>query len=129
MARTVDELLAEARQRLQRLDALDASARVSRGALLIDTRPEWQRREHGSVPGALVIDRNHLEWRLDPACEYRIPEVDNHDVDVIVICQEGFSSSMAAATLQALGLRHRRHRGRRRVEGRRTPDRPLPRRR
>jgi rhodanese-related sulfurtransferase len=75
------------------------------GALLIDTRTEVQRAEQGELPGALVIDRTVLEWRLDPACEARIPEAVGYDIDIIVVCRQGYSSSLAAASLRALGLR------------------------
>jgi rhodanese-related sulfurtransferase len=102
---TVDDLLARARARLHRLEPLDAAAAVERGALLVDTRPEWQRREEGEIPGALLIERNHIEWRLDPASDARIPEAVDHDVEVIVVCSEGYASSLAAASLQDLGLR------------------------
>jgi rhodanese-related sulfurtransferase len=81
-----------------------AAVAVERGALLVDTRPEWQRRADGEIPGALVIERNHLEWRLDPASDARIPQAVDHDVEVIVVCSEGYSSSLAAASLQDLGL-------------------------
>ena len=73
--------------------------------MLVDTRPEWQRRAEGVIPGARVIERNHLEWRLDPTSDARIPEAVDHDVEVIVVCSEGYSSSLAAASLQDLGLR------------------------
>jgi rhodanese-related sulfurtransferase len=103
---TVDDLLARARARLHRLEPLDAAAAVERGALLVDTRPEWQRRDEGEIPGALLIERNHIEWRLDPASDARIPEAVDHDVEVIVVCSEGYASSLAAASLQDLGLHH-----------------------
>ena len=90
--------------------------RSTRGALLVDTRPEWQRRAEGEIPGALLIERNHLEWRLDPTSDARIPEAVDHDVEVIVMCSEGYSSSLAAASLQDLGPAPR-HRSRRRVPG------------
>jgi rhodanese-related sulfurtransferase len=73
--------------------------------LLVDIRPEAQRREEGSIPEAIVIERNVLEWRLDPTCEFRIPEATDHDVDIIIICSEGYTSSLAAASLRDLGLR------------------------
>ena len=76
-----------------------------RGAILVDTRPGWQRDQEGELPGALVIERNHLEWRLDPASDARIPQAVDHDVAWIVVCSEGYSSSLAAASLQDLGLR------------------------
>ena len=103
-ARTIDELLAEARSRIVRVTPHEAAARIDAGALLVDTRPAAQRAEHGEVPGALVIERNHLEWRLDPTSDARIPEATGYDVDVIVLCQEGYSSSLAADSLRALGL-------------------------
>jgi rhodanese-related sulfurtransferase len=101
---SVDDLLAAARSRLTRLDPREAAAAVERGALLVDTRPEWQRREEGEIPGALLIERNHLEWRLDPASDARIPEAVDHDIEIVVFCSEGYSSSLAAASLQDLGL-------------------------
>jgi rhodanese-related sulfurtransferase len=102
----VQDLLAAARARLDRPDPLRAAELVSRGALLVDTRPAWQRAEEGELAGALVIERNHLEWRLDPGSDARIPEAVDHDVTWIVVCSEGYSSSLAAASLQDLGLRN-----------------------
>ena len=103
---SVDDLLVAARARLDRPDPHRAAELVRRGAILVDTRPGWQRAEEGDLPGALVIERNHLEWRLDPASTARIPEAVDHDVAWIVVCSEGYSSSLAAASLQDLGLRH-----------------------
>ena len=103
---TVDELLAAARARLDRPDPQRAAELVAAGAILVDTRPGWQRAEEGELPGALVIERNHLEWRLDPTSTARIPEAVDHDVTWIVFCSEGYSSSLAAASLQDLGLRN-----------------------
>lgn len=74
------------------------------GALLVDIRPAAQRAEEGQVPGALVIERNVLEWRLDPASDARLPEAGSYDLRVIVMCSEGYASSLAAASLQDLGL-------------------------
>jgi rhodanese-related sulfurtransferase len=102
----VDELLAAARARLDRPDPERAAKMVGDGALLVDTRPGWQRDQEGALPGALVIERNHLEWRLDPTSTARIPEAVDHDVKWIVVCSEGYSSSFAAASLQDLGLRN-----------------------
>jgi rhodanese-related sulfurtransferase len=102
---TIDEVLAAARARLRRLEPLEAAAAVERGALLVDTRPAWQRDAEGAIPGALLIERNHLEWRLDPTSDARIPEATDHDVEIVVVCSEGYSSSLAAASLQDLGLR------------------------
>jgi rhodanese-related sulfurtransferase len=101
---TVDELLERARARLHRLDPVEAAAAAARGALLVDIRPGWQRADEGEIPDALVIERNHLEWRLDPASDARIPAAVDHDVEIIVVCSEGYSSSLAAASLQDLGL-------------------------
>ena len=101
---TVDELLAVARAKLRRVSAVEAAAAARQGALLVDTRPVEQRRRDGEIPGALVIDRNVLEWRLDPASDARIPEATDHERLVIVVCNEGYASSLAAATLQDLGL-------------------------
>ena len=101
---TVDELLAAARARLQRVAASDLDAELAGGALVVDTRPWEQRQRDGALPGAVVIDRNVLEWRLDPASAVRIPEVDGYGTRIIVVCNEGYSSSLAAATLQDLGL-------------------------
>lgn len=102
----VDDLLAAARARLDRPDPRRAAAMVERGAYLVDTRPEWQREQEGELPGALVIERNHIEWRLDPTSDARIPQAVDHDVTWIVVCSEGYSSSLAAASLQDLGLRN-----------------------
>jgi rhodanese-related sulfurtransferase len=101
---TIDELLAEARRELERVDATAARAAVEQGATLIDIRSDSQITRDGVVPGALVFARNVLEWRLDPACEHRdarAPALDDH---VIVMCNEGYASSLAAATLQRLGF-------------------------
>jgi rhodanese-related sulfurtransferase len=102
--RSIDELLAEARQRIGRVTPAEAAARMAEGALLVDTRPVAQRAREGSVPGALVVERNVLEWRFDPTSDACLPEVTGYDIEVIVLCQEGYSSSLAADTLRALGL-------------------------
>lgn len=103
---TVDGLLSAARARLDRPDPLRAAAMVQHGAILVDTRPGWQREQEGELPEALVIERNHLEWRLDPTSDARIPQAIDHDVTWIVVCSEGYSSSLAAASLQDIGLRN-----------------------
>ena len=100
----VDEMLETARARLDRVGPERAAELAARGARLVDTRPQWQREAEGTLPGALVIERNHLEWRLDPTSDARIPEATDHDVTWIVVCSEGYSSSLAAASLQDLGL-------------------------
>jgi rhodanese-related sulfurtransferase len=101
---TVDRLLAEARSGLLRLKPHDAAEAVRTGGILVDTRPEYQRRADGDIPGAVVVERNHLEWRLDPRSDSRVPEAAHHRVHWIVICDEGYSSSFAAASLRAIGL-------------------------
>lgn len=97
-------MLIQARSRLQRLTPMQANDAVAVGALLVDIRPGWQRAAEGEVPGALLVERNHLEWRFDPECEARLPQATGYDVQVIVLCSEGYTSSLAAATLQTLGL-------------------------
>jgi rhodanese-related sulfurtransferase len=101
---SVDDLLEAARARLHRVTAVEAAAAVSRGAVLVDTRPVAQRREEGEIPDATVIERNVLEWRLDPTSDSRIDAATGYDVEVIVVCSEGYASSFAAASLQDLGL-------------------------
>jgi rhodanese-related sulfurtransferase len=100
---SIDELLSEARRGLVRLSPQAAAARQREGALLVDTRPIAQRAADGEIAGSLVIERNVLEWRLDPRSEAAIAEA-ALDLDVIVFCNEGYSSSLAAATLQRLGI-------------------------
>ena len=102
--RSIDEVLAEARSRIVRFSPEEAAARVAAGALLVDIRPEVYREVEGSVPGALVIERNVLEWRLDPQSDARLPQATDHDVEVIVFCNEGYTSSVAADSLRDLGL-------------------------
>ncbi len=101
---TVEDLVAGARARLARLSPREAVLAADGGAVLVDIRPEAQRRAEGEVPGALVIERNHLEWRFDPASDARAAEAVDHDVQVVVICHQGYTSSLAAAALQDLGL-------------------------
>jgi len=102
--KTIDDLLAEARAGLRRLDPSQARAALDAGALLIDTRSAAQRADGGIVPGALWLERNVLEWRCDPACDARDARVGDLERLVIVMCDEGYSSSLAAATLQQLGF-------------------------
>jgi rhodanese-related sulfurtransferase len=99
-------MLAQARRRLRRLTAAQAYEAVAAGAVLVDIRPGWQRAEQGEVPGALLVERNHLEWRFDPESDARLPEVTGYDLQVIVLCAEGYTSSLAAAALHTLGLRN-----------------------
>ena len=103
--RSIDDVLAEARRRLpERVSAEDLGAAMAAGALVVDTRSEAQRREHGELPGAVVVERNVLEWRLDPASPHRLSDAGGYDRHIVVVCDEGFSSSLAAASLQDLGL-------------------------
>ncbi|HEY3942829.1 MAG TPA: rhodanese-like domain-containing protein [Acidimicrobiales bacterium] len=101
----VDELLVAARRQLVRVGPAEAADLQRSGALLVDIRPVAQRQAHGGIPGALVVERNVLEWRLDPSSPDRLPEADDPDRPVVVVCQEGYASSLAAASLRALGLR------------------------
>jgi rhodanese-related sulfurtransferase len=100
----VDRILSQARAGLDRVAVADLAAEVAAGALVVDTRPVEQRSRDGALPGALVVDRNVLEWRLDPTCPDRIPEATDAARRIILVCNEGFSSSLAAASLQRLGL-------------------------
>jgi rhodanese-related sulfurtransferase len=102
--RSIDDLVAAARSRLDRIEPSRLESELAAGALVVDIRPLEQRDRDGPLPGAIVIDRNVLEWRLDPKCEHRIPEITGHDGLVVIVCNEGFSSSLAAAVLQELGL-------------------------
>jgi rhodanese-related sulfurtransferase len=104
--RSIDAILAAARRRLRRLDPVAAKDAMSSGALLVDIRPHAQRLAEGSVPGALVVERNVLEWRFDPRSDARLPEVTGFDLHLIIMCSQGYASSLAAASLQDLGLRH-----------------------
>jgi rhodanese-related sulfurtransferase len=99
----IDDLLAVARTRLRRLGPHETHAAMRRGAILVDIRPAAQRAEHGEIPGAVIIERNVLEWRLDPRSDARL-SFTRYELEVIVTCQEGYTSSLAAASLQDLGL-------------------------
>jgi rhodanese-related sulfurtransferase len=101
--RTIDDVLEEARSRLRRLHPREAAQAAAAGALLVDIRPGLQRELEGEVPDALVLERNVLEWRLDPSSDARVDEA-AYDLRVVVLCSEGFTSSLAAASLQQLGI-------------------------
>jgi rhodanese-related sulfurtransferase len=103
-AQSVDEMLASARSRLTRVTPAQAFGELGSGAMLIDIRPAAQRAGAGEIPGSVVIERNHLEWRLDPSSDARLPWVTGYDLRPIVICEEGYTSSLAAAALLDLGL-------------------------
>ena len=105
-AQSIDEVLEHARRRLHRLDPAAAQSAMRDGAILVDTRPQAQRQAQGGVPGALLVERNVLEWRFDPRSDARLPEATGYDVRLIIMCSEGYSSSLAAASLQDLGLRN-----------------------
>jgi rhodanese-related sulfurtransferase len=100
----IDAHLAAVRRTLDRLGPHQAYAEARAGAVLVDTRPQFQRTAGGTVPGALIIERNHLEWRCDPASGASVPEARDRDVRWIVFCDEGYASSLAAASLRAIGL-------------------------
>jgi len=102
---TLDRYLEAARAKLRRLDPADAFAATQRGGLLVDIRPEFQRRRDGEIRSSIIVERNHLEWRLHPDSDARIPEATGYDVQWIILCDEGYASSLAAASLQELGLR------------------------
>ena len=99
----MDALLARARAGWARLSATEAFEAAQTGALLVDTRTEAQRLRTGELPGALVIDRTVLEWRLDPTSPHHIPEAESRP-RIVVVCRQGFSSSLAARSLRDLGL-------------------------
>jgi rhodanese-related sulfurtransferase len=99
----IDGLLAAARSRLERVEPAELAAVLAAGDLVVDIRPEANRRDEGELPGAVVIDRNVLEWRLDPTSGFEIPAA-RGGRRVVLVCNEGYASSLAAATLQDLGL-------------------------
>ena len=103
MTRTIDDILADARALITRLTPAEAAVAMRDGAVLVDIRPAAQRAAEGEIPGALIIERNVLEWRFDPESDARLPVAD-YDLQVIVFCSEGYTSSLAAAALQELGV-------------------------
>ncbi len=100
----VDAMLARARSGLRRMDAAEVPDALARGAVLVDIRPAAQRAFEGPLPAALVIERNVLEWRCDPTSPSRLPQALGDDVEWVVVCSQGYTSSLAAAALQSLGL-------------------------
>ncbi len=102
--RSIGEILDHARARLDRLQPEQLEAEQANGVLIVDIRPVEQRSRDGDLPGAVVIDRNVLEWRLDFTCEHHLPEVIGPETRIVIVCNEGYGSSLAAATLQDLGL-------------------------
>ncbi len=103
-ASTIDQVLAEARQGWRRLPPHLAALAIAGGGLLVDIRPEAQRRAEGEPVGGITIERNVLEWRFDPTSPDRLPIVTDHDLVVVLICSEGYASSLAVASLRRLGL-------------------------
>lgn len=101
--RTIHDVLADSRARLRRLSPEEAAGARAAGAVVVDIRPDAQRAAEGELPGALIVERNVLEWRFDPASSAALPIAD-HDLQVVVLCQEGYTSSLAAAALQELGV-------------------------
>lgn len=104
MASRIDAILDRARENLTRLRADEVPAALARGAVLVDIRPAAQRAAEGEISAALIIERNVLEWRCDPTSDARIPQAVGDDVEWVVLCSEGYTSSLAAAALQELGL-------------------------
>ncbi|MFD3541978.1 rhodanese-like domain-containing protein [Streptomyces sp. NPDC058662] len=100
----IDELLERVRAGYTRLGPREAYEASRAGALLVDIRYQALRERDGLIPGALVVERNELEWRLDPQGSHRAAEAAGHDLQVVVVCDEGYASSLAAASLHALGL-------------------------
>ncbi len=100
----ISRLLEESRRHLDRVEAADLASAQTAGALVVDIRPLEQRQRDGDLPGALVVDRNVLEWRLDPSSPHRLPVADGPDRRIVLVCNEGYSSSLAAHTLQRIGL-------------------------
>jgi rhodanese-related sulfurtransferase len=102
---SIEQVLSAARARLRRLSPDETHEALAKTeAILVDIRPESQRAIEGSIAGALVVERNVLEWRFDPASSTRLPVATDHDLQVIVFCSEGYASSLAAAALKDLGL-------------------------
>ena len=102
----IEETLSRVRSHLARLEPAEAyAASQDEATFIVDTRPEFQRREAGQIAGAIIIERNHLEWRLDPTSAARIPEAVDANIRWIVLCEGGYSSSLAADSLRRLGLR------------------------
>ena len=102
----IARLLEESRRDLARVEPADLDSLTAAGALVVDIRPVELRDRDGELPGAVVIDRNVLEWRLDPTSPHRLPGMDDPDRTVVLVCNEGYASSLAAHTLQQLGMRN-----------------------
>ena len=105
MSPTPDDLVDGARRHIERVRPEDLAAVAAGGGLVVDIRPAAQRAAEGGLPGAVVVERNVLEWRLDPEGDHRLPQVTGFDQQVVVVCSEGYASSLAAASLHELGFR------------------------
>ena len=106
MTTRADELVLRARQRIHRVQPAEINAVFAAGGLIVDIRSEAQRRTEGHLDGAFVVERNVLEWRLDPDGDYRLPQVRDHGQWIVIVCSEGYASSLAAASLVDLGFEH-----------------------
>jgi rhodanese-related sulfurtransferase len=104
MSISVDDLVERARGRIRRVGPHELEGLVAEGGLVIDIRPAAQRQAEGALPGALVVERNVLEWRLDPTSDHRLPDVRDLHQPVVVVCSAGYASSLAAASLSDLGF-------------------------
>ena len=102
--RSIEEILAEARALLDRVAPAKLAGEHAKGALIIDIRPAEQRSRDGPLLGAVIIDRNVLEWRLDPSCPHHIAQAADYDTRIVIVCNEGYQSSLAAAQLRTIGL-------------------------
>jgi rhodanese-related sulfurtransferase len=102
--RSIEEILAEARANLERVEPAKLAEEYAAGALIIDIRPAEQRSRDGPLLGAVIIDRNVLEWRLDPSCPHHIAQAADYDTRIVIVCNEGYQSSLAAAQLRTIGL-------------------------
>lgn len=105
MSTSIDDLVERARRRIRRVGPHELEGLVAEGGLVVDIRPAEQRRQEGALPGAVVVERNVLEWRLDPSSDHRLPAVRDLDQPVVVVCSAGYASSLAAASLVDLGFR------------------------
>jgi rhodanese-related sulfurtransferase len=103
MSTSADDLVERARGRIHRVEPCELPGVMAEGGLVIDIRPAAQRREEGSLPGAIVVERNVLEWRLDPKGTHRLADVDGLAQSVVIVCSAGYASSLAAASLAELG--------------------------
>ena len=103
MSVSVDDLVERARRRIRRVGPHELEGLIAEGGLVVDIRPAEQRLTEGMLPGAVVVERNVLEWRLDPHSEHRLPGVGDVHQPVVVVCSAGYASSLAAASLVDLG--------------------------